>query len=74
MHSSPQESGQAIATSVARLWPHREHESGALRSLLCRIGLHRWLQLDLAHLAPAHEIHFCFWCSKIRVNGVEYEP
>jgi hypothetical protein len=74
MHTLPQESGQAIASSVARLWPHREHESSALKIFMCGIGLHRWLQLDTARLVPAHVIHFCFWCSKIRVDRVEYEP
>ncbi|HEX4311952.1 MAG TPA: hypothetical protein VHZ25_18120 [Acidobacteriaceae bacterium] len=35
-------SDAALATSLAKLWPHREHESNALKSMLCRAGLHRW--------------------------------
>jgi hypothetical protein len=58
----------ALIASLARLWPHREHES------CCRSGLHRWRQLDLSELYPGKEVHFCFWCSKIRVDGMIHEP
>ena len=74
IRTSPHESHQALASSLARLWPHREHESNALKSFLCMIGLHRWLQLDLVQFAPGHDVQFCFWCSKMRVDGIEYDP
>lgn len=64
----------ALAASLARLWPHREHESGPLRGLCCRIGLHRWRRLDLRENVPGRDVGFCFWCSKIRIGGVVYEP
>jgi len=41
-----------LAARVAKLWPHREHESNNVLSLLCRIGLHRWRRLDVLTLVP----------------------
>jgi hypothetical protein len=68
-------SDAALATSLAKkLWPHREHESNAVKNLFCCLGLHRWRQLDLKELVPNKEVHFCFWCSEVRVDGVIYEP
>jgi len=64
----------ALIPSLAKLWPHREHESNAIKNLSCRIGLHRWRQLDLGELYPGKEIRYCFWCAKIRVDGAIYEP
>lgn len=63
-----------LATSLARLWPNREHESSAVAGLLCRLGVHLWRRLDLAELAPGRDIRFCFWCSKIEVDGVIHTP
>jgi len=62
-----------LATRVAKLWPHREHEANFVLAQFCRVGLHSWRQLDLAELAPGREIHFCFWCSKVRIDGVAYD-
>ena len=62
-----------IATRVATLWPHREHEANTILALLCHIGLHRWHRLDLATLVPNKEILYCFSCSKIKIDGVVYE-
>ena len=62
-----------LALRVAELWPHREHESNAVLGLLCRIGVHRWRRLDLATLIPKKDILFCFWCSRIKVDGVVYD-
>ena len=68
-------SDAVLATSLAtKLWPHREHESNAVKNLFCCVGLHRWRQLELKELVPDKEVHFCFWCSKVRVDGVIYEP
>lgn len=64
----------ALATTLARLWPHREHESGPARSLLCRAGFHSWRQLDLRSIAPGRDVRFCFWCSKIELDGVIHNP
>jgi hypothetical protein len=73
--TSPEPSSDAaLATSLARLWPHREHESNAVKNLCCGLNLHRWRQLDLSELVPDREIHYCFWCSKIRIDGAIYEP
>jgi hypothetical protein len=63
-----------LAKSLARLWPNREHESSAPASLLCRLGIHRWRQLDLTDIAPNRDIHFCFWCSNIKIDSVIYKP
>ncbi|MGA7523651.1 MAG: hypothetical protein WBW84_14455 [Acidobacteriaceae bacterium] len=62
-----------LARSLTKLWPHREHEASAVCSWLCRMGIHRWRRLDLAELAPGREVRFCFWCSKVRIDGVFYE-
>jgi hypothetical protein len=64
----------ALAASLAKLWPHREHESNAVRGLLCRCGLHRWRRLDLRDLVPGRDVRYCFWCSKLRIDGSIYEP
>lgn len=63
-----------LAAELARLWPHREHESGPVRGLLCRAGLHCWRQLDLRAITRGRDIQFCFWCSKIKIDGVIHEP
>jgi hypothetical protein len=63
-----------LAREIARLWPHREHESGPVRGLCCRIGFHQWRRLDLRSIAPGRDVRFCFWCSKIKIDGVIYEP
>jgi hypothetical protein len=63
-----------LVASLAKLWPHREHESNSLKNLSCSLGLHRWRQLDLSELHPEKEIRYCFWCSKIRVDGVIHDP
>jgi hypothetical protein len=65
---------QALAASLAKLWPHREHESNAVKALLCRCGLHRWRTLDLSELVPGRDVRYCFWCSKVRIDGTIYEP
>jgi len=64
----------ALATSLARLWPNREHESSAVTGMLCRMRIHFWRKLDLADLKLEKEVRFCFWCSKIRINGQIYDP
>ena len=62
-----------LAVRAAKLWPNREHEANSVLSLLCRVGLHRWRRLDLAALAPGKDIVHCFWCSKVKVDGVAYD-
>jgi len=63
------DSDAELARSLARLWPHRMHESSAMKNLLCRLGLHRWAQLDLSHHAPGREVWFCRWCDSITIDG-----
>ena len=67
-------SDSQLATQVARLWPHREHESNIALGQLCRIGLHRWRRLDLTSLAPGKDVVYCFRCSRIKIDRVVYEP
>jgi hypothetical protein len=68
-------SGDAeLVASLAKLWPHREHESNAVKNLFCSVGMHRWRSLDLSELHPEKEVRYCFWCSKIEVDGVIYDP
>jgi hypothetical protein len=61
-----------LAIRVAKLWPHREHESNSLMALLCRMGVHHWRRLNLATLIPGKDILHCFWCSKVKIDGVIY--
>jgi hypothetical protein len=70
---APASSDSELAAQLAKLWPHREHEAPAAAAILCRVGLHPWRRLDLATLAPDSDIRYCFWCSKIKVNGVVYD-
>ena len=63
-----------LVVSLAKLWPHRQHESNAVKNFFCSVGLHRWRQLDLSELCRGKEIRFCFWCSKIKIDGVIYQP
>ena len=62
-----------IAVRAAKLWPNREHESNAVSGLLCRVGWHRWRRLDLGMLMPGKDIAHCFWCSRVKVDGVVYD-
>ncbi|HEY0796659.1 MAG TPA: hypothetical protein VGD64_12855 [Acidisarcina sp.] len=61
------------AKQIAKLWPHREHESSIVLGQLCRIGIHRWRRLDLAELVPGKDIRHCFWCSKVEIDGIVYD-
>lgn len=62
-----------LARSLARLWPHRLHESSVWKNLLCRLGLHRWAQLDLSHQAAGREVWFCRWCDRITIDGRPFD-
>jgi hypothetical protein len=66
-------SDSELAQRVAKLWPHREHEANIVLGQLCRVGLHRWRQLDLTELVPGKAIRFCFWCSKVEIDGTVYD-
>jgi hypothetical protein len=63
-----------LAVSLARLWPNREHEASAVAGLLCRVGIHYWRRLDLTDHAPNRNVRFCFWCSKIEIDGTVHTP
>ena len=67
------DSDAALASSLAKLWPHREHESNAVKDLLCRCGLHRWRTLDLREIVPGRDVRYCFWCPKVRIDGRIFE-
>jgi hypothetical protein len=62
-----------MAKGVAKLWPHRKHEAPALTSFLCMVGVHYWRSLDLSELVPGRTLHHCFWCSKVRIDGIVYD-
>jgi hypothetical protein len=36
--------------------------------------LHWWRRLDLSELVPGKDIHFCFWCKKVKIDGAVHEP
>ena len=68
----PHSSDAEFAQSLAKLWPHRWHESNCLLNILCYFGLHRWRKLDLSTFVPEREVRFCFWCEKVKLDGVIY--
>ncbi len=69
-HAAPH---SELAVRVARLWPHREHEANDILGLLCRVGLHRWRKLDVSTLVPEKDVSYCFWCSKVKIDGIIYD-
>src|ERR1035441_8168885 len=48
--SSPEGPDANLAIRVAKLWPHRKHESNWLKGFFCALGGHRWRSLNLAEL------------------------
>ncbi len=75
MAVQPDAPDAALATALAKMWPHRLHESSVLWNIFCLVRLHRWAQLNLTGLVPeTKEVRFCRWCSKVRINGIVYEP
>ncbi len=62
-----------LAQAAAKLWPHREHESNIALAHLCRFGLHCWRRLDLTELMPERDIRHCFWCSKVKIDGIVHD-
>ena len=68
----PVRSDAELAASLAKLWPHRWHESNWLKNLFCHFGWHNWKQLYLDELLPNREVRFCYWCSKVKLDGVIY--
>ena len=65
-------SDAALAQSLAKLWPHRMHESSWLKNACCAMHLHRWAQLDLSQIAPGREVWFCRWCDRIKIDGARF--
>jgi hypothetical protein len=63
---------EVLATSLAKLWPSRLHESNAWKNMFCRVGLHRWARLDLRELAQGKDVRFCRWCSDVMIDGTTY--
>ncbi|HEY6489683.1 MAG: hypothetical protein WCC26_07900 [Terracidiphilus sp.] len=61
-----------LAAHLQRFWPHRAHESGALRALCCFLGFHLWAQPDYSALVSRRSIRFCCWCSTVEIDGVDY--
>ena len=62
-----------LAASLGTLWPHRWHESNWVKNLLCYFGFHNWKQLYLDELVPKREVRFCYWCTKVKLDGVIYD-
>jgi hypothetical protein len=69
---NPHSHDEQLARQLQTFWPHRSHESGVLRSLLCFFGLHLWAQPDYNSLAPHRSLRFCLWCSTVEIDGVHY--
>jgi hypothetical protein len=44
---------------LAKLSPHRTHESNWFKTLLCKLRLHRWYEPDLSSLDVKQRIRFC---------------
>jgi hypothetical protein len=65
-------SDRSLAESLAKLWPHRWHESNWLKNTCCYFGFHHWKQLDLEALVPDRDVKFCLWCEKVKLDGVIY--
>lgn len=70
-HDAHPEEAQ-LARSLQRMWPHREHESGVLRQIMCFLGLHLWLQPDYTAFTRRNSVRFCLWCSSVEINGHIY--
>ena len=60
-----------LVRSLQRMWPHREHESGALRAIMCWLGMHLWLQPDYSGVVR-RTVRFCLWCSCVEIDGRVY--
>jgi hypothetical protein len=54
--------------SLAKLWPHRTHESNWLKQAFCALGLHRWYRVDVNGSQSTIETSFCRWCPKVKVD------
>lgn len=63
---------EQLARTLQRLWPHREHESGALRAFFCLLGLHRWAAPEYTGIAHGRSIRFCLSCSTVEIDGILY--
>lgn len=61
-----------LARYLQRLWPHREHESGAFRALCCLLGFHSWAQPNYSAQASRRSIRFCLSCSAVEIDGTRY--
>ena len=57
---------------IAKLSPHRTHESNWFKGLLCNFGLDRWYRLNLGAASGESEVRLCRWCPKVKVRGVVY--
>jgi hypothetical protein len=59
---------QEETSSLAKLWPHRTHESNWLKQALCALGLHRWYRLHLSGSHGTMDTSFCRWCPRVKVH------
>jgi hypothetical protein len=66
-------SDEALVARLSKLWPHRLHESSAVKNLFCHCGLHRWMRLGSVELVPGREVKFCYWCDKVKLDGTIYD-
>ncbi len=58
---------------------HRNHELNSLLALLCARWLHRrrqyrWHEFSSDDLLTGYEARYCFWCSKIEIDGILSSP
>ncbi len=61
-----------LARNLQKMWPHRTHESGIWRTLLCWLGMHLWLEPNYTALAPKRAVRFCLWCERVEIDGRQY--
>jgi hypothetical protein len=70
--SASPENDAALAASLATVWPHRWHESSWLKNMFCHAGVHNWKELYLDELLPERDVRFCYWCTKVKLDGTVY--
>jgi hypothetical protein len=61
-----------LTEALARRSTQRWQDSVWFKNVLCLIGLHRWVQMNLGRMLPRNEVRYCRWCEKVRVNASIY--
>ena len=61
-----------LARSLQRMWSQCNCEANPVRTLLCWLGLHLWLQPDYTAFTRRNSIRFCPACASVQINGRIY--